>query len=240
MADRFYTEQPLSPGEFVLDGAEAHHLAAVRRFEAGDRITLFNGDGFDHPAEVLSAGKKQVAVVVGDRVEANREHPFPIRIASALPKGDRADFMLEKLVELGVAAFVPLVCERSAVVPREFKREKYRRAVVEASKQCGRNVLMEVRPPVRLAEFLKEPLGGAKRILHPGVESSSPPGTVTPPPAEVAVNWLIGPEGGFTESEVLAALDGGWSPARLGPRILRIETAAIAAAVCSLANFAPP
>jgi 16S rRNA (uracil1498-N3)-methyltransferase len=227
MADRFFTDQPLSPGEFVLDGAEAHHLAAVRRFEIGDAVTLFNGDGSEYPAEVLSAEKKQVVVMVRQRVEANRERPFPLVIASALPKGDRADFLVEKLVELGVAAFVPLVCERSVVVPKEFKFEKYRRAVVEASKQCGRNVLMEVRPPARFAEFVKMAVEGGKRILHTTVTKADGP------PSVGAITWLVGPEGGFTEAEVALALECGWHPASLGPRILRIETAAIAATALS-------
>jgi len=243
MADRFYTDQPLAPGEFVLDGPEAHHLAAVRRFHPGDTITLFNGDGGEYPAEVLSVGKKQVAVMIQGRVEANRELSYPLVIASALPKGDRADFLLEKLVELGVTTFVPLICERSVVVPKEHKREKYERAVIEASKQCGRNVLMEVRPPIKFVEFVQAVVTGQKRILH----TNEPPGlsrwnvdtdqsTGINPLARETVNWLVGPEGGFTESEVALAIQNAWLPTSLGPRILRIETAAIAAA--SLSSFA--
>ena len=235
MADRFYTDQPLSPGEFVLDGPEAHHLAAVRRFEAGDTITLFNGDGCDYPAEVLSAGKKQVSVMIRERLDADRELLFPLVIASALPKGDRADFLLEKLVELGVSTFVPLICERSVVVPKEFKREKYQRAVIEASKQCGRNMLMEVRPPIKFAEFVKESLDGEKRVLHTNDSKADRLQSVGPRV------WLVGPEGGFSESEMKLALEHGWHPTSLGPRIFRIETAAIAAAaISSFASVALP
>jgi 16S rRNA (uracil1498-N3)-methyltransferase len=232
MADRFYTDQPLAPGEFVLDGPEAHHLAAVRRFEAGDTITLFNGDGGEYPAEVLSAGKKHVAVMIRERLEVNRELPFPLVIASALPKGDRADFLLEKLVELGVTKIVPLICERSVVVPKEHKREKYERAVIEASKQCGRNVLMEVRPPVKFGEFVRETIDGEKRILHTNNTKADGLQSVGP------CVWLVGPEGGFTESEVALALENGWQPTSLGARILRIETAAIAAASLSSSAWA--
>ena len=224
MADRFYTDQPLAPGEFVLDGPEAHHLTAVRRFAAGDAVTLFNGDGAEYPAEVLSAGKKNVALIVQSRVEANRELPFPLVIASALPKGDRADFLLEKLVELGVSTFVPLICERSVVVPKEHKKEKYERAVIEASKQCGRNRLMEVRPPCKFAEYIRQAFKGEKRILHTGSAKAYGQQSVG------AKIWLIGPEGGFTDAEVALAVEYGWQPSSLGPRILRIETAAIAAA----------
>ncbi|MGK2932688.1 MAG: RsmE family RNA methyltransferase, partial [Solirubrobacterales bacterium] len=105
MADRFFTDQPLSPGELDLDGAEAHHLAAVRRFAPGDRVTLFNGDGGEYPAEVVGVSKRAVSLMVKERIEANRELQHQFVIASALPKGDRLDFLLEKLVELGVTTF---------------------------------------------------------------------------------------------------------------------------------------
>ncbi len=245
MADRFYTDQPLNPGEIVLDGAEAHHLAAVRRFVPGDTVTLFNGDGDEYPAEVLIAGKKQVVVVVQKRVEANRELPFSLVIASAIPKGDRADFLLEKLVELGVTTFVPLICERSVVVPKEHKREKYERSVIEASKQCGRNRLMEVQPPCKFAEFVQRKLEGTKWILHTheplglsrwNGEAKEPTGVN--PVARGSQCWLVGPEGGFTEEEVALAIRHGWQPASLGPRILRIETAAISAAALSSSSSA--
>src|SRR4051812_18068883 len=134
MSDRFYTPQPLAPGEFVLDGAEAHHLAAVRRFAPGDRVTLFNGDGFDYPAEVVAVGKKSASLAVLDRLAADRELSFPLVVASAVPKGDRGDYLIEKLTELGVTRFVPLVTARSVVQP---KSDKFARAVIEASKQCG-------------------------------------------------------------------------------------------------------
>src|SRR5687768_11209096 len=117
MADRFHTPAPLAPGEFVLDGPEAHHLAAVRRFGPGDRVTLFNGDGREYPAEVVSVGKRSVVLNVLAAVEADRELGFELAVAAALPKADRADFLVEKLTELGATRFVPLVTARSVVVP---------------------------------------------------------------------------------------------------------------------------
>ncbi|HEY1190511.1 MAG TPA: RsmE family RNA methyltransferase, partial [Gemmata sp.] len=95
MSDRFYTAEPLGAGEFALAGPEAHHLTSVRRFAEGDEVVLFNGDGYEYPATVLSAGKKSVALAVREPVLAVRELPFPLVIASALPKGDRADFLVE-------------------------------------------------------------------------------------------------------------------------------------------------
>jgi 16S rRNA (uracil1498-N3)-methyltransferase len=222
MADRFYSEVPLSCGEFVLEGPEAHHLGTVLRVATGTRVVLFDGCGAEWPATVIVAGKKRITLAVEEAVPANRERQAPLTIAAAMPKGDRGDMMVEKLVELGVTAFLPLVCERSVVVPKPARIETLRRLVVEASKQCGRNVLMQVHEPVKWTTFAKTvPQPGW--ILHPG-EAARP----TDPPSLVA----IGPEGGFTDAEASMP---GWQAVTLGERILRIETAAIAiAAITSL------
>ena len=218
MADRFYTPHPLAAGDFTLDGPEAHHLAGVRRFVAGDRVTLFNGDGHDYPAEVVGVGKKTVALVVSAGMPADRERRPELWVASAVPKGDRADFLIEKLTELGVARFVPLVTARSIVVPKGV--EKFERTVIEASKQCGRNVLMRIDPPQSWAAFVgRGDLPADRVLLH---TADAEPLTPAVGPRVVAV----GPEGGFTPEEVAAV---GWRRASLGPRVLRMETAAIAA-----------
>jgi 16S rRNA (uracil1498-N3)-methyltransferase len=225
MADRFYTSEELGPGEHVLSGAEAHHLLAVRRFAPGDRVTLFNGDGNEYPAEVVAAGKKAVTLNVRSVEPADRELPFPLVVASALPKGDRADFLVEKLTELGVTRFVPLLTERSVVRPKDTAVEKFARAVIEASKQCGRNRLMAVDPPRNWAAFLGLPdLPPRRFVLHTG-DGLTP---LTGGTGGVVV--AVGPEGGFSPAEVEAALGAGWRAASLGPRVLRVETAAVAAA----------
>lgn len=224
MADRFYTPDPLGPGEYALTGPEAHHLAAVRRFGPGDRVVLFNGDGCDYPAEVLSAGKRAVALLVSAPVPADRERPFPLVVASALPKGDRTDFLIEKLTELGATRFVPLVTARAVVRPKPAVVEKFERGVIEASKQCGRNVLMAIDPPQEWAAFVaRADLPAARVVLHPGPDLA---GLAAAGGCAVAV----GPEGGFAPDEVALALARGWRAASLGPRVLRVETAALAAA----------
>ena len=226
MSDRFYTEQPLSPGEFALDGPEAHHLATVRRFEIGDVVTLFNGDGAEYPAEILSVGKKQVALLVRGRLEISRELPNEVVIGSSLPKADRFDFLLEKLVEHGAARFVPLISERSVNRPKADKLDKMRRAVIEASKQCGRNKLMTIDNPLSLEAFLATASRtSAKWILHTGGRTPSPAVS----DAENGGIFAVGPEGGFTDAEVARACESGWQTLSFGPRILRTETAAVAA-----------
>lgn len=224
MSDRFFTPAPLGPGEYQLDGPEAHHLSAVRRIPVGARITLFNGDGREYPADVLSVGKRSVALQVLEAVEADRELPFSLVIASALPKGDRADFLIEKLTELGVTRFVPLITARAVVQPKPNVVEKFGRAVIEASKQCGRNRLMAVDFPQKWRTFVHiKGLPATRVVLHTGpglVKLSSVGGCAV----------AVGPEGGFTSDEIAFALASGWSTASLGSRVLRVETAAIAAA----------
>lgn len=231
MSNRFYTADPLGPGEYVLAGPEAHHLAAVRRVQPGDRIALFNGDGCDYPAEVVGVDRKQIVLQLHEPIRIERELPFALVVASALPKGDRADVLIEKLTELGATRFVPLITERSVVVPKSNAAEKFARAVIEASKQCGRNRLMAVDPPQRWRECLRRnDWPSIRYVLH---VMPSPPGAATEfalatTRCDVAV--AVGPEGGFTEEELSAATSAGWTAASLGPRVLRVETAALAAA----------
>ena len=227
MADRFFTDKPLSPGEFILEGAEAHHLGAVRRFSPGDRVVLFNGDGGEYPAEIVSVGKRQAVLQVRTREEPNREVSFPLVVGAALPKGDRLDFLLEKLVEVGAKHFIPLITVRSVVRPTAAKLEKWRRAVIEASKQCGRNTLMTVQEPLALEVFVNREYAAKQWLLHtsggePIIEPLADP--------EYGCAFAVGPEGGFDDGEVEMAIGAGWSQLCLGPRVLRIETAAIIAA----------
>ena len=224
MADRFFTADALGPGEYVLTGPEAHHLAAVRRFAPGDRVSLFNGDGHEYPCAVLSVGKRTVALSVLAPVAVDRELPFPLVVASALPKGDRADFLIEKLTELGVTRFVPLLTARAVVQPKASVVEKFARAVIEASKQCGRNRLMAIDPPQTWSAFVgRTDLPATRVVLHTGPEL---------PKARASGGCVlaVGPEGGFAPEEIALAVGSGWLATSLGPRVLRVETAAIAAA----------
>jgi 16S rRNA (uracil1498-N3)-methyltransferase len=222
VSDRFHVDGPLGPGEVTLEGPEAHHLSAVRRFVVGDSVTLFNGDGHEYPSRVRELGKKRVVVGVIEVRSPARELGFELHIASALPKGDRGDFLIEKLTELGVTDFTPLITERGVVKASDTKADKLRRAVIEASKQCGRNVLMRIHSPSRWVDWCATQTG-RRLIAHPREAACG----FAPGLARIA----IGPEGGFSESELSAAAAAGWERLSLGPRILRVETAAVAAAV---------
>lgn len=227
MADRFFTETPPpTTGEVVITGADAHHMTAVRRFAAGDRVTLFCGDGREYAAEIVAVGKKAVTLTVLGVADVDREPPFPVVVASALPKGDRADYLIEKLVEVGATRFIPLVTARAVVIPKDAKTEKFERAVIEASKQCGRNRLMTVDPPRNWPALLASAdLPPTKFVLHTAEVVA-----VSRQELGGGAVFAIGPEGGFAPEEVSAALTAGWRPLSLGPRVLRVETAAVLAA----------
>jgi 16S rRNA (uracil1498-N3)-methyltransferase len=223
VSDRFFYDGPLGPGDVDLEGPEAHHITSVRRFTAGESIILFNGDGLEYPATISAVGKKWVSLHITGIENPDRELGFKLHIACALPKGDRGDFLIEKLTELGTTDFTPLVTERSVVKPTDDKTDKLRRAVIEASKQCGRNVLMRIHPPAKWTEWCPQQ-SGRRLLAHLSEKDSSYA------PAREHVIVAIGPEGGFAEPEVEIALRSGWHVILLGPRTLRVETAAVAIA----------
>jgi 16S rRNA (uracil1498-N3)-methyltransferase len=221
MSERFYVDQPLGEGPVTLAGPEAHHLAAVCRLRPGDAVYLFNGDGRQYRGVVGAVARRSVTVVVEAVEGPRRELGFRLEVAAPLPRGDRAQFLVEKLTELGATALVPLRTARSVVHPRETHREKLQRYVIEASKQCGRNVLLRVEPLTDWEEYARR--GGlppARVLAHPSGEDEWPM-------AEGDLALAVGPEGGFTEEEVARAREAGWHLVGLGPRILRVETAAL-------------
>ena len=231
MSDRFYTPDPLVMGEYVLGGAEAHHLAAVRRIGPGGRIVLFNGDGRDYPAEVRSVSRRSILVNVLGSGPNQCELPFRLDIAAAMPKGDRGEFLIEKLTELGTSRFTPLLTARTVVEPKASRLVKLRQVVIEASKQCGRSTLMGIEPLTRWADVVNAPaLPGLRVILHPDGDTRSLAALPRDALRAGGVVFAVGPEGGLTTEEVMAAQAAGWQQAALGTRLLRIETAAIAAA----------
>lgn len=227
MAGRFYTPSPLGPGELALTGDEARHLAASSRLRPGDPVTLFNGDGRDYPGRVVSVGKRDAVVELADGVTSAAELPFTLEVGTAVPKGDRVDVLVEKLTELGATRWVPLLCDRSVVEPRPAKLDRLRKVVIEASKQCGRAVLMEVGGLTPLADWL---------AAGPGVIAHTAGGLDGVRFSDRGVRTAVGPEGGFSGEEIAAAVGAGWRPASLGPRVLRVETAAITLAALAAAG----
>lgn len=225
MSERFHVACDLTAGPCEITGPEAHHLAVVCRLRPGDSVVLFNGRGEEYPARVSQAGKKSVLVEVLAIEKPDREVGYRLEVAATLPRGDRADFLIEKLTELGVTCFTPLQTARSVVHPRESKLDRLQRHVIEASKQCGRNVLMQVGELTRWSDFCRLPsLPGRKLLAHPGGETVP---EAIPPDGDRDVVLVVGPEGGFSAEEAALGREAGWRVVSLGPRILRVETAAV-------------
>lgn len=230
MSARFYIPEPVGLGELIVEGPEAHHMM-VSRLAAGDVVTLFAGDNREFVAEIVSISKRQVVLTVTEIHDRDREAHRVVWLASALPKADRLDFLIEKATELGAARFIPLLTSRSVVSPKAKAVEKYQRIVIEASKQCGRNRLMAVEPPQSWEAVLSRPDIPARRcILHTTSDTPSSRSNSTAEPTILA----IGPEGGWTDAEIEMALENQWQATCLGKTILRIETAALAGLVWAL------
>jgi 16S rRNA (uracil1498-N3)-methyltransferase len=238
MTDRYFVETPITADHAQLAGPEAHHLAHVMRTVRGDRVTLFDGSGAEFTARVKKVGRSTVDLTIESRKQVDRELQIRVTIAIALPKGERQRWLVEKLTELGVFRFVPLITDRGVAQPVESALTRLRRGVIEASKQCGRNRLMEITPPQAWQHFVESaPADSSRFIAHPNNATAVlfSDGSQT---VRKKIHFAVGPEGGFTQPEIDAALAAGWKTVDLGPRILRVETAAItlAAAVAALAR----
>jgi 16S rRNA (uracil1498-N3)-methyltransferase len=227
MPRRFFVPGPLKIGAVRLEEAEAHHLIHVLRIGAGQSVTLFDGRGTEARAEVRGTTEGEVELNVGELHAVNTESDIDLTLAAAVPKGGRFDWLIEKATELGVRRLVPLATHRSVVNPGETKLEKMRRTIVEASKQCGRSRLMELASPMSWPDFVEHELSaGQCWVVDPAGEPFQTSAISAAGPVVVA----IGPEGGFTDDELEVAARAGAGLVSLGPRILRIETAALAVA----------
>lgn len=224
MPDRFFLDADFQPGQQTqLTGPEANHLGRVMRKQAGDDVELFNGRGTAVIARVLSISKRAVELEMEEVFQPSVSVESGLWLAVAPPKGDRLRWMVEKLTELGVERFIPLQCERTVVNPGETKLEKLRQTVIAACKQCRRNTLMDIAEPAKLADLLESK--GDRQILlaHPGGEPIGESRN-----SDIGNIVCIGPEGGFSPSEIELAGEHVAGFISLGSNVLRTETAAIA------------
>lgn len=235
MSERFFASEPIQARRVSLRGDEAKHLAQVMRRGAGSEVTLFDGSGREFRARVESVQRGGVELAVIETKDVDRELPFELVVATAVPKGDRLRWMIEKLTELGAARWVPLVTARSVVKPRDSVLQRLRRVVIEASKQCGRNRLMQIAAVTAWSDLLRQVPHEAQRYF--GDATGIPLGSSVPQSAENrsrprpvrrTICAAVGPEGGLSGEETAMARDAGWIPVALGSRTLRIETAAVA------------
>jgi len=236
---RCFVELPLQAGaRLALPESAANHLARVLRLREGDGCVLFNGDGHDYDARLASVGKREVVVEIGAARAVGNESPLRITLLQGIARGEKMDLILQKATELGVAAIVPVTAERTEVkldAERAGKRVAHWRSVIaSACEQSGRARLPALSPPTALADAARDAGADAARLtLDPAGEVSL--ATVDVPSGAAVV--AIGPEGGWSprDRETLAAA--GFTGLRLGPRVLRTETAGLAAIAALQSRF---
>lgn len=228
---RIYFPDPVPDhGRCRLSPAKSHHLAQVLRLVPGDPVVLFDGQGRAHDAVVIDCARGAVSVQVGARRDEQRESPLRVTLAQALSSGERMDYTIQKAVELGVSGIQPLLSERCVVrlsgERAEKKQAHWQGVVVAACEQCGRNVVPAVNRLLALRDWLMQPgpADGLRLLLAPGAETTL--GRLPRPAGAITV--LAGPEGGLSPTELEDAVRAGFTPLRLGPRVLRTETAAVA------------
>ncbi|HLT14694.1 MAG TPA: 16S rRNA (uracil(1498)-N(3))-methyltransferase [Marinobacter sp.] len=231
---RIYTDSPLQTGsQCELDDNAANHVGRVLRMQPGQTLRLFNGDGQDYHATITEAGKKHVFVDI-QSAEANlTESPLNITLGQTLSKGDRMDYAVQKAVEMGVTTLVPLTTERCDVKlkgDREDKRLRHwQQIAISAAEQCGRARVPTILPVMTVQEWLQySQTSDLRLVLHHRTEQSL---NTLSKPGNIAL--MIGPEGGLTADEIALAEQNGFLSVALGPRVLRTETAPVAAiALC--------
>jgi 16S rRNA (uracil1498-N3)-methyltransferase len=226
---RIFTEQVLLPGAAIeLDSGPAQHVGRVLRMGPGDPLTLFDGRGGEYPSRIVSVERRRVVAQTGEHVAIERESPLRIHLGIAVSRGDRMDWVVQKATELGVDEISPLFTERTEVKLTGERAEKktrhWRQVATSACEQCGRNRLPAIRPPQQLSPWLSAAEEEARFVLH---HRAGPQGVSGATPTGAAL--LIGPEGGLDEPEIEAAQAAGFQALALGPRVLRTETAPLAA-----------
>jgi len=236
----FFIEQPKVGGPLsLITGSDARHIKTVLRLKSGDTIGLFDGEGFEYTARIESVSSKRVEVAVLQRLRSTAESPVKITVAQAFLKERKMDSLVRQLTELGITRWIPFFAERS--IPRPAKthlaarRERWEKIVREALKQCKRGRIPEIGEAASFEEVLTLSKTSDLKITFWEEESTPVNASLSDlsgPEREIKnIFVLLGPEGGFTVREIENAGDSGFVTASLGPRILRAETATVAACV---------
>lgn len=229
---RCYLPQPLKPGQSIeLPPDIAHHLSNVLRLRVAQTLILFNGQGGEYPAHVTLVEKKRMHVLVDAYMDKNRESPLSITLAQGIARGQKMDYTIQKGVELGIRRIVPILNGRSNIrltEDRERKKhEHWQKIIIAACEQCGRNSLPVLDSPITCRQWVEMDTNPVKMILDPQADQGI---------AEIsmdanALTVLIGSEGGLDADEIARAEACGYIRVSLGRRVLRTETAAVAALV---------
>lgn len=232
---RIFTPQALvSNSTLSLAEPQSHYLSKVLRMQAGRELILFNGEGGEYSAEISAVQKKFVDVSIKEFSPENRQSHLQLELAIGVSRGERMDWVLQKATELGVTKITPLMTERTEVKlggeRADKKMEHWQQIIISACEQCQRNLLPVLAAPQDYSEWIKQCNAELKFVLHHR-DSKKLPQEQTPK----SVALLIGPEGGLDDDEIAQAIANEFSPLTLGPRVLRTETAPVAA--ISLAQY---
>ncbi|WP_339722739.1 16S rRNA (uracil(1498)-N(3))-methyltransferase [uncultured Paraglaciecola sp.] len=227
---RIYYPFEISTDSFVtLTDDATNHLANVLRAKTGQAVVLFNGDGNEYSAQLTEVTKRKVVVQIDSKISISIESPLNIHLGQGISRGDRMEWVIQKSVELGVTEITPLITERCGVKLSQErwskKHQQWQKLAIAACEQCGRNVLPVLHSPVLFTDWINLATNQVRLTLHPRAEKAFR--HVTMPVS--GARLLIGPEGGFSEQEIYQTEQNGFQTIQLGPRVLRTETAAIAA-----------
>jgi len=228
---RFCVRDAAPGARLDLPDHSAHHARDVLRLRPGAAVRVFDGRGSEWEARVEAVTRKKLRLHVGGPVTPLPEPQLPIRLALAPLKGDRMEWVVQKATELGVAEIAPVITARTDAAARPAlhgtRQERWEKVAAGASEQCGRAIVPRIAPTCPLSELLAMPLAGERLVLRE--PPAAPPLGSRPAPGADGVWLLIGPEGGWEPAELARCDDAGFAPVSLGPRILRAETAAVAA-----------
>lgn len=230
---RIYNKGELLTGsEYELDQQSAHHLSRVLRLKQDDPLILFNGEGGEYHAQLKIVGKKAYAIIQ-QHLPVNRESSLNITLLQGISKGERMDLVIQKSIELGVNRIIPVICQRTVVNLKADRQEKklkhWQGILINACEQSGRTAIPQLLPSIMFKDLPQQDLTGLKLALDPHSKQS----LQNLQPQNNQLSFLIGPEGGLTDEELMQSKTLGFEGIRLGPRVLRTETAAITALALS-------
>lgn len=226
---RIYTPQSITTGQTLqLESQASHHLSKVLRKQAGDELLVFNGDGNDYSACIDSTGKKFLLIRIGNATPTATESPLAIHLGISISKGDRMDFVMQKATELGVTEITPLFTQRTEVRLKgdrlEKKHQHWQQIIINACEQSGRSLIPTLHSALAIAEWTSQIKADKKFVLnHRSNDSLLASDKVN------TTALLVGPEGGLSVEEISRSEQQGFQPLALGPRVMRTETAPLAA-----------
>jgi len=229
---RFYVPEPrIEKGMLKIEGEEVRHIRKVLRLKRGDGIVVFNGSGKEYEGAIIEEGPSSVVIMIQNIFSSKTESQLEITLAQSLLKGDKMDYLIQKATELGVKEMIPFFSSRSVPLIEKSRRPKryyrWQRIAVEASKQCGRGVVLKIEPLQEYFQILKAASPDSLRLILWEREGVRLKEALERSKEKTKIFSIIGPEGGLSEEEVDQAKRNGFTPVTLGRRILRSETASL-------------